>query len=76
MQCCMLVLLHAAVRVRRLLIIPCTNCRRVEGDVLVGTDGIWSKIRKQMLGDTPAHYSEYTVYTVRAAQGGLLGLCG
>jgi len=37
--------------------------RRVEGDVLVGTDGIWSKIRKQMVGDTPAHYSAYTVYT-------------
>eukprot|EP00967_Tisochrysis_lutea_P009211 scaffold10912_cov18-Tisochrysis_lutea.AAC.4 len=36
----------------------------VEGDVLVGTDGIWSKIRKQMVGDTPAHYSAYTVYTV------------
>lgn len=33
--------------------------------MLVGTDGIWSKIRKQMLGDTLAHYSEYTVYTVR-----------
>lgn len=37
---------------------------RIHGDVLVGTDGIWSKIRKQMVGDTPAHYSEYTVYTV------------
>ena len=38
--------------------------RRIEGDVLVGTDGIWSKIRKQMVGDTKPHYSEYTVYTV------------
>lgn len=46
---------------------PRTHARRVEGDVLVGTDGIWSKIRKQMLGDTPAHYSEYTVYTVRGS---------
>ncbi len=41
--------------------------RRVEGDVLVGTDGIWSKIRKQLLGDAPAHYSEYTCYTVSTA---------
>jgi len=37
--------------------------QRVVGDVLVGTDGIWSKIRKQLLGETPAHYSEYTCYT-------------
>jgi 2-polyprenyl-6-methoxyphenol hydroxylase-like FAD-dependent oxidoreductase len=42
-----------------------TRAHRFEADVLVGTDGIWSKIRKQMLGDTLAHYSEYTVYTVR-----------
>jgi 2-polyprenyl-6-methoxyphenol hydroxylase-like FAD-dependent oxidoreductase len=38
--------------------------RRVEGDLLVGTDGIWSKIRHQLIGDQPAHYSEYTCYTV------------
>ncbi|GFH20104.1 zeaxanthin epoxydase [Haematococcus lacustris] len=37
--------------------------RRFEGDLLVGTDGIWSKIRQQMIGDAPAHYSEYTCYT-------------
>lgn len=48
--------------------------RRVEGDVLVGTDGIWSKIRKQMVGDTPAHYSEYTVYTVGDEAGGRMAL--
>ncbi len=39
---------------------------RFEGSVLVGTDGIWSKVRKQLVGDAPAHYSEYTCYTVRA----------
>ncbi len=38
---------------------------RLEGDVLIGTDGIWSKVRKQLLGDDPAHYSGYTCYTVR-----------
>lgn len=36
---------------------------RVMGDVLVGTDGIWSKIRKQLIGETPASYSQYTCYT-------------
>lgn len=42
---------------------------RVEGDVLVGTDGIWSKIRKQLLGEIPASYSAYTCYTVRHVGG-------
>lgn len=34
-----------------------------EGDVLVGADGIWSKIRHQMIGHTEANYSQYTCYT-------------
>jgi 2-polyprenyl-6-methoxyphenol hydroxylase-like FAD-dependent oxidoreductase len=38
------------------------------GDVLVGTDGIWSKVRHQLIGDQPAHYSEYTCYTVSGSQ--------
>lgn len=37
--------------------------REYTGDLLVGTDGIWSKIRKQLIGDTPANYSGYTCYT-------------
>lgn len=37
--------------------------RRFTGDMLIGADGIWSKIRKQMIGETEANYSEYTCYT-------------
>ncbi len=33
------------------------------GDVLVGADGIRSKVRKQMVGETEPNYSEYTCYT-------------
>ncbi len=37
--------------------------RTYRGDVLVGSDGIWSKIRHQMIGPTEANYSQYTCYT-------------
>ncbi|GAX73162.1 hypothetical protein CEUSTIGMA_g615.t1 [Chlamydomonas eustigma] len=37
--------------------------RVYSGDVLVGADGIWSKIRRQMVGESEPHYSEYTCYT-------------
>lgn len=40
------------------------------GDVLVGADGIWSKIRKQIVGESQPHYSEYTCYTGACAQVG------
>jgi zeaxanthin epoxidase len=33
------------------------------GDMLIGSDGIWSKIRNQMIGPTEANYSQYTCYT-------------
>eukprot|EP01023_Acetabularia_acetabulum_P058863 TRINITY_DN700_c1_g2_i1.p1 TRINITY_DN700_c1_g2~~TRINITY_DN700_c1_g2_i1.p1 ORF type:complete len:653 (-),score=93.05 TRINITY_DN700_c1_g2_i1:893-2851(-) len=35
----------------------------VSGDMLIGADGIWSKIRKQLVGPTEPNYSEYTCYT-------------
>ncbi|KAG2446764.1 hypothetical protein HYH02_008325 [Chlamydomonas schloesseri] len=37
--------------------------RTFAADVLVGADGIWSKIRKQLIGETKANYSGYTCYT-------------
>jgi zeaxanthin epoxidase len=37
--------------------------REFTGDLIVGADGIRSKIRTQMIGETEATYSDYTCYT-------------
>ncbi|ESR39168.1 hypothetical protein CICLE_v10027323mg [Citrus x clementina] len=39
------------------------NGQRYAGDVLVGADGIWSKVRKKLFGPQEAIYSGYTCYT-------------
>ncbi|KAL0382167.1 UNVERIFIED_CONTAM: Zeaxanthin epoxidase, chloroplastic [Sesamum calycinum] len=39
------------------------NGQCYEGDLLVGADGIWSKVRKNLFGQTEAIYSGYTCYT-------------
>ncbi|KAL3722132.1 hypothetical protein ACJRO7_034487 [Eucalyptus globulus] len=39
------------------------NGQRFEGDLLVGADGIWSKVRKRLFGPKDATYSGYTCYT-------------
>jgi 2-polyprenyl-6-methoxyphenol hydroxylase-like FAD-dependent oxidoreductase len=33
------------------------------GDLLIGADGIWSKVRRQMIGESSPCYSGYTCYT-------------
>lgn len=39
------------------------NGQRYQGDLLVGADGIWSKVRKNLFGLDEATYSGYTCYT-------------
>jgi hypothetical protein len=43
------------------------------GDLLIGADGIWSKVRRQMIGESSPCYSGYTCYT---GEGGVLLFCG
>ncbi|KAF6258370.1 zeaxanthin epoxidase precursor [Scenedesmus sp. NREL 46B-D3] len=37
--------------------------RTASGDLLIGADGIWSKVRKELVGNSPPVYSGYTCYT-------------
>ncbi|KAA8515722.1 hypothetical protein F0562_018667 [Nyssa sinensis] len=37
--------------------------RQFEGDVLVGADGIWSKVRSKLFGAQEAKYSNFTCYS-------------
>ncbi|KAH6812320.1 zeaxanthin epoxidase [Perilla frutescens var. frutescens] len=39
------------------------NGQCYQGDVLVGADGIWSKVRDKLFGTSEAVYSGYTCYT-------------
>ncbi len=48
--------------------------RSFTADVVIGADGIWSKIRKQLIGETKANYSGYTCYTGACAQRSWMGI--
>ncbi|WJX55368.1 zeaxanthin epoxidase [Trifolium repens] len=39
------------------------NGQKYDGDILVGADGIWSKVRTKLFGASEATYSGYTCYT-------------
>ncbi|XP_058777982.1 zeaxanthin epoxidase, chloroplastic-like [Vicia villosa] len=39
------------------------NGQKYDGDLLVGADGIWSKVRTKLFGATEATYSGFTCYT-------------
>ncbi|XP_045812891.1 zeaxanthin epoxidase, chloroplastic-like [Trifolium pratense] len=39
------------------------NGQKYDGDLLVGADGIWSKVREKLFGASEATYSGYTCYT-------------
>ncbi|RDX64536.1 hypothetical protein CR513_56897, partial [Mucuna pruriens] len=39
------------------------NGQKYDGDLLVGADGIWSKVREELFGHTEPIYSGYTCYT-------------
>ncbi|CAN7025113.1 unnamed protein product [Brassica oleracea var. botrytis] len=45
------------------VIVMLENAQRYVGDLLVGADGIWSKVRTNLFGRSEATYSGYTCYT-------------
>ena len=45
--------------------------KELEGDALVGADGLWSTVRQQLLGDGPARFSGHLAYRALVPQGGL-----
>lgn len=44
---------------------------QVEGDVLIGADGLWSSMRKQLLGDGPPRRTGHLAYRALASQADL-----
>jgi len=45
--------------------------REIEGDALVGADGLWSTVRAQLLGDGRPRFSGHLAYRALVPQGGL-----
>lgn len=48
---------------KKTVVAICEDGTEYRGDLLIGSDGIWSKIRHKMIGHTEANYSRYTCYT-------------
>lgn len=44
---------------------------QVEGDALIGADGLWSRVRQQLLADTPPRVTGHLAYRAMIRQSGL-----
>lgn len=69
--------LHSGVAIERfaeandVVRVRTANGREIEGDALVGADGLWSTVRAQMLADGPPRFSGHLAYRALVPQGGL-----
>ena len=48
-----------------------SNGRAAQGDLLVGADGLWSRLRQQLLNDSPPHSAGHLAYRALVPQHGL-----
>ncbi|MCO5105157.1 MAG: FAD-dependent monooxygenase [Burkholderiaceae bacterium] len=48
-----------------------TRGREIEGDALLGADGLWSTVRQQLLADGPPRFCGHLAYRALVRQGGL-----
>lgn len=51
--------------------VPSVDNLEVEGDALIGADGLWSRVRQQMLGDGPPRVSGHLAYRAMLPQASL-----
>lgn len=69
--------LHSGVAIERfaeasdVVRVRTANGREIEGDALIGADGLWSTVRAQMLADGPPRFSGHLAYRALVPQGGL-----
>lgn len=53
------------------VLIRTTEGKEIEGDALIGADGVWGRIRTQMLGDGPPRSTGHLAYRALARQASL-----